>query len=302
MKLINKLSLTLLAATVSAASLADPITVYGKANISAQAADEGEGDFTELKSNASRFGVKGDLKLDNDLEVLYKFEWQVDLADEAGSDNIKSRNQYVGLKGDFGSVLLGRNDTVLKQSQGKIDLFNDYEADLKGLWKGENRMGDSVTYFSPKFNGFTLGVSYVAEDDVEGDDAQSISLNYGDRNLKKGKWFASVAADFDMKGYDTQRASVQGKFDDLKLGAILHRQESVETGESKDGVMVSAAYTIGKVVLKGQVQTLEDDNSVSIGADYKLAKSTKAFIWYTDRGLDNSEDKSWLAAGLEHRF
>jgi predicted porin len=88
----------------------------------------------------------------------------------------------------------------------------------------------------------------------------------------------------------------------LKLGAVLHNQESVETGESKDGVMVSAAYTIGKVVLKGQVQTLEDDNSVTVGADYKLGKSTKAFIWYTDRGLDLSEDKSWLAAGLEHKF
>jgi predicted porin len=302
MKLINKLSMTLLAATVSAASLADPITVYGKANISAQSADEGEGSFTELKSNASRFGVKGDLKLDDDIEVLYTFEWQVDLADESGSDNIKSRNQYVGLKGNFGTVLLGRNDTVLKKSQGKIDLFNDYEGDLKGLWKGENRMSDSVTYYSPKFSGLTLGVSYIAEDDVEGEDAQSLSLSYGDAKLKKSQWFGSVAADFDMKGYDSQRVSVQGKFDGLKLGVILHNQESVETGESKDGVMVSAAYTIGKVVLKGQVQTLEDDNSVTVGADYKLGKSTKAFIWYTDRGLDLSEDKSWLAAGLEHKF
>ena len=302
MKLINTLSLTLLASAISTVSYADPITVYGKANISAQAADEGEGSFTELKSNASRFGVKGDLKLDNDIEVLYTFEWQVDLSDESGADNISARNQYVGLKGGFGTVLLGRNDTVLKQSQGKIDIFGDYEADIKGLWKGENRMGDSVTYFSPTISGFSLGVSYIAEDDVEGDDAQSVSLSYGDKNLKKNNWFASVAADFDMKGYDNQRVSVQGKFDQLKLGAILHRQESVETGESQDGVMVSAAYTMGKVVLKAQVQTIEDDSSATIGADYKLGKSTKAFIWYTDRDLDQSEDQSWLAVGLEHKF
>jgi predicted porin len=302
MKLFNTLFLTLLGAGVSAASFADPITVYGKANISAQAADEGEGNFTEIKSNASRFGIKGDLQLDNDMEVLYTFEWQVDLADESGADNIKARNQYVGLKGNFGTVLLGRNDTMLKQSQGKIDLFSDYEADIKGLWKGENRMGDSVTYVSPTVSGFSLGVSYVAEDDVAGQDAQSISLSYGDKNLKKSNWYAAVAADFDMKGYDSQRLSVQGKFDDLKLGAILHRQESVETGVSQDGVMVSAAYTIGKLVLKGQVQSLEDDNSVTIGADYKLGKSTKAFVWYTDRGLDMSEDKSWLSVGIEHKF
>ncbi|MFT4942098.1 MAG: putative porin, partial [Paraglaciecola sp.] len=280
MKLLT--SLTLLAGAFSAASYADPLTLYGKANISAQAADEGEGNFTELKSNASRFGVKGDTKLDNDLEVLYLFEWQVDLADASGSDNITARNQYVGLKGNFGTVVLGRNDTMLKQSQGKIDLFSDYEGDIKGLWKGENRMSNSVSYSSPTFAGFVFGASYIAEDDVAGEDAQSFSLSYGDKNLKKEQWFASVAADFDMKGYDNIRASVQTKIDVFTLGAILQRQESVDTGVEKDGVMFSAAYTMDKLVLKAQFQTLEDDNSITVGGDYKLGKATKAFIWYTD--------------------
>lgn len=282
--------------------MAESLTIYGKANISVQAADEGEGNFTEMKSNASRFGVKGNLALENNIEVLYSMEWQVDLADMSGSDNIKSRNQYVGLKTDFGTVLLGRNDTVFKQTQGKMDLFSDYEADIKGLWKGENRMGDSLTYFSPQVSGLTLGLSYIAEDEVEGQDAQSVSLTYGDAKLKKSNWYAAVAADFDMKGYNNKRISVQGKFDALKLGIILHNQELVETGVSKDGLMISAAYALGKAVLKAQYQTLEDDSSATIGADYKLGKSTKVFIWYTDRSLDKSEDISWLALGLEHKF
>lgn len=302
MKLLHTLSLTLLASTCASLSYADPVTVYGKANISAQAADEGEGNFTELKSNASRFGLKGDLALDNNIEVLYLFEWQVDLTDEAGADNISARNQYVGLKGDFGTVLLGRNDTMLKQSQGKIDLFNDYEADLKGLWKGENRMGDSLSYYSPSLAGFTLGMSYIAKDEVEGVDGQSVSLSYGDVNLKEDQWFASVAADFDLKGYDTLRASLQTKLNAWTLGAILHRQKSVQDGEVQEGALISASYSIGKLALNGQYQTLEDDGSASVGADYKLGKDTKAFIWYTDRDLDSDEDQSWLALGLEHKF
>jgi predicted porin len=289
-------------ALISTGANAAGLSVFGKANVSLQASDEGEGSFTEMKSNSSRFGIKGSVPLDNDIEVLYSFEWQVDLADLSGSDNLKSRNQYIGLKTHFGTVLLGRNDTVLKKSQGKIDQFSDYEADLKGLWTGENRMSDSVTYYSPKIAGLTLGLSYIVEDELEGDDAQSVSLNYGDAKLKNSKWFGAIAADFDMKGYDNQRISIQGKFDAFKLGAILHHQEAVVTGDSKTGVVVSGAHTLGNLLLKVQYQTLEDDSSVTIGSDYKLGKTTKIYIWYTKRSLDNSEDKSWLALGLEHKF
>lgn len=302
MKLFKTLSVTLMVISLSATVNADPITIYGKANVSFQSADEGEGRFSEVKSNASRFGVKGSVALENNIEVLYLVEWQVDLANESGSDNIKSRNQYVGLRGEFGTVLLGRNDTALKQSQGKIDVFSDYEADIKGLWKGENRMGDSVSYVSPKFNGLSFGASYITESESEGEDSQSVSLLYGDKNLKKSNWFASVAADFDVKGYDSQRISMQTKFEELKLGIILHRQESSESGNSKNGAMVSATYVLGKLVLKGQLQNLEDDNSVTVGADYKFTKSTKAFAWYSNRGLEDSEDKSWLSVGVEHKF
>lgn len=302
MKLGKRLSVILITSCFSAAVAADPITFYGLVNVSAQSSDEGESRFTELKSNNSRLGIKGNHKLESDLEVLYMVEWRVDLTDESGSDNITARNQYVGLKGNFGSVLLGRNDTVLKQTQGKIDLFNHYEADIKGLWKGENRMDNSVTYFSPKFKGFSFGASYIAQDSTQGNDAQSFSISYGDKYLNKSQWFAAVAADIDMKGYDTQRVSVHTKFDDLKLGMILHNQKLIATGKSKDGALVSAAYSIGKIVLKGQYQVAGNDDSVSVGADYGLGKSTKAFLWFTNRNLQDSADSSWLAAGLEHKF
>lgn len=281
---------------------ADPITVYGKANISVQSSDDGEGSFTELKSNASRVGVKGDYALDDNLTVIYKAEWQVDITDNSDSDNIKSRNQYLGLKGDFGTVLIGRNDTMLKQKSGSVDLFNDYEADLKALWKGENRMSNSLTYESPTFSGFAFGVTYIAEDTVEGEDGVSAAVQYGDNKFAKSNWYASLAIDSEVNGYDTQRATVQTKLGDWVLGAILHKQEAVDSNVSDSGFTASAQYSINKWKLKAQYQTLEDDNSVSVGADYKLGKVTKAYVWYTTQGLEESEDKTWLALGLEHKF
>ena len=116
------------------------VDVYGKANVTVQSSDDGEGSFTEIKSNASRFGLKGSEKITDGLEAVYKFEFQVDVsdADSKGDndDNISARNQYVGLKGAYGQVVVGRNDTALKQSQGKLDLFNDLEGDIKNVFKG----------------------------------------------------------------------------------------------------------------------------------------------------------------------
>jgi len=281
---------------------ADPLTVYGKINVSAQSSDKGEGRFSELKSNASRFGIKGDFKLEDNLTLIYQLEWDVDLADEANEKNIKSRDQFIGLTGSFGTIKAGRNDTALKLSQGKIDLFNDYEADLKTLWRGENRMSDSLVYITPEFAGFSLMVSHIMEDSEKGVDGQSVALMYGDESLKDTPLYASVAMDNDVNGFDSSRVFVQGKVAKVKLGAGLHQQEVMAGGKKQDGYLLNAAYPVSKFEVKAQYQTLEDHDGYSLGTDYKLGKDTKLFAWYSSFDFYNIADSDFLAIGIEHKF
>lgn len=302
MKLVKAVLSSAIVLALTSPVMAKDVVVYGKANVSVQSSDEGSDRFTELKSNASRFGIKGDLKLEDGLTVVYKYEMQIDLADESGEKNLKSRNQYVGLKGSFGEVLLGRNDTMLKQSQGKVDLFNDYEADLKSSWKGENRMSDSITYKSPKFNNFQVGVTYLAEDEANGEDGISAALMYGDKKLKKSKFYGAIAFDSDVKGYDTTRLTGHFKVSGIKIGVGLQTQEKIETGVDADGYLVNAAYTKNKMTFKAQYQTLEDDNTLSLGVDYKLGKKTKLYGWLSTFDKDAGTDKDYLAVGIEHKF
>ncbi|MFD2164675.1 porin [Thalassotalea euphylliae] len=300
------IALAVLSASSFAASAAT-VDVYGKANLTLQSSDEGDGSFTEIKSNASRIGLKGTHDLGNGLSVVYKAEFQVDM-DGDSDDNIDDRNQYVGLKGNFGEVLIGKNDTVLKQSQGKVDQFNDLNGDIKNLWKGENRMSDSLTYKSPKFSGFQLGLTYIAEDSVDAEDGISAAVFYGDPGLKKSKLFASVAVDSEVKGYDTMRATVSGKVAGFTLGAIVHNQEPVDGGAETDGFLVSAKYGLTKELsLKGQLQTADTDggddkSGFTLGADYKLAKSTKLFAFYTTFDMDSGADEDYAAVGIEYKF
>ena len=310
MKLSYSTLTAALLSTLSISTFAADVNIYGKANLTVQSSDSEDGSFTEVKSNASRIGFMGGQALDNDLELLFKAEFQVDLdGDSEKGNSITDRNQYLGVKGKFGTVLLGKNDTVLKQSQGKVDLFSDLNGDIKTLWKGENRMSDTITYKSPKFNGFQVGVTYIAEDAIDAEDGTSIALFYGDKALKKSKYYAAVALDSEVNGYDTMRLTVQGKVAGFTLGAIAHTQEKVSDGSEVDGFLVSAKYSIDKITLKGQFQTAEHDggedrSGMTIGADYKLGKSTKVFAFFStfDLDMDSAEDYDYLAVGLEYKF
>jgi predicted porin len=303
----NKIAVVLLS-SLSLSAFAADVEVYGKANISLQSSDEGEGSFTEVKSNASRIGLKGTHDLGEGLSVIYKAEFQVDLdGDSAKGDSITDRNQYVGLAGGFGEVLLGKNDTMLKQSQGKVDLFSDLNGDIKSLWKGENRMADTLSYKSPKFSDFQLGVTYIAEDAVDAENGVSVAIFYGDAKLKKSDFFASVAIDSDVKGYDITRATVQGKVSGIVLGAIVQSQEKIDGTGEMDGFMVSAKYKMDKITFKGQYQAADfkggdDKSGITLGADYSLAKSTKLYTFYTTFDMDSGEDQDYLAAGIEYKF
>jgi predicted porin len=64
--------------------------------------------------------------------------------------------------------------------------------------------------------------------------------------------------------------------------------------------------------LKAQYGFIEDDvdgdeeETLSLGADYKLSKNTKAYIFYTDNTdskVDSSDDEdSSFGVGMEHKF
>lgn len=306
MKLSNKALYAALISATSFTGMATEIEFYGKANVTIQSNDEGEGRYTEIKSNASRIGVNGNHKINDDLTVVFKAEFEVDI--DSDGETFKDRNQYLGLKGAFGEILAGKNDTALKKSQGKVDLFSDLNADIKQLWKGENRLENSLTYKSPKFNNVQLAVTYLSQDDKDvPNEGFSFSAAYGDSKLKKTDVFASVARDEDVKGYDTTRVTVQGKIGKVVVGGIYHMQEKVSDGTDLDGFMVSAKYTVNKLTYKAQVQTASEDGgddryAFTLGADYKLSKQAKLFGYATSFDMDSEEDKDYLAVGVEYKF
>ena len=100
------------AAPVAVQAGADEI--YASARIGYVSRDAGGANNAEIQGIGSRFGMKGETDLGNGMTGFGKYEWSVgvDGADVEGNGtnaaNIGLRHGIVGLKGDFGSVTLGR--------------------------------------------------------------------------------------------------------------------------------------------------------------------------------------------------
>lgn len=104
---------------------------------------------TYLENNFSLLGVKGTEKIADGYDVVYQMEFQVENTSSKG-DVFKARNTYLGLKTNAGTVLVGRNDTVFKQSEGGVDIFGNTNADIDRLVSAQTRSADGVWYYSPK--------------------------------------------------------------------------------------------------------------------------------------------------------
>jgi len=177
------------AAAVSAPAvvLADDstVTLYGTLNVDFEnvKADGGSGTAipsrNRVSSNSSNIGFKGVEALGGGVDAWFQAESAVNA--DAGGGTWASRNTAVGLRGGFGTVLLGQWDTPYKISTLRIDPFGDatigaYTGILGGnsqatagnaatRFSFDRRQQNTVQYWSPNLGGFVARVGYGANEE-----------------------------------------------------------------------------------------------------------------------------------------
>ncbi|WP_299796045.1 porin [uncultured Shewanella sp.] len=305
---------TLISATVASVltmasfgALADGPNFYGRLDLSVTNSDTGltsrEGkEGTVLENNFSHVGVKGSETIANNIDVIYQMEFQVENT-SSNSDVFKARNTFLGLKTTAGTVLVGRNDTVFKQAEGGIDLFGNTNADIDRLVGAQTRSADGIWYYSPKIADLvTLNATYLMEDNQASDDSQyAFSATIGDKKLKAQNFYVAGAYNKGISSIDAYRGVAQVKLGDFKLGGLFQNSEHVsKTNLEGNSYFVNVAYNLNGVNLKAeygkdeaglglyakrsgiQTENTTDVNitAITVGADYKIAKSTMVYGHY----------------------
>jgi predicted porin len=159
---------------------------YGRIAIDSQSISNNflKGTETDIKSNESKFGIKGNFLLSNNsnLKLVYQAEYGFDPIDgKARGDygTFKKRNTFIGIQTDLGMLFAGTHDSAFKKSQLKIDLYNDLAPDIKNILHGENRLEDFIGYTTPKYMGkISATFNSIKNPSSSGKKYRSYSINF----------------------------------------------------------------------------------------------------------------------------
>ena len=293
------------------------IDFYGKAELALTHADSGvlkrveEG--SQLNSIFSRAGVKGSYPLSDDMKVIYTLEVEVKgFEDENQNLPFSARNTFMGIKSQtYGTLVFGRNDTRFKKSEGCVDLFKEREGNLKQLFAGQDRIGDTSTYMSPSFKGLKLGATWVLGDDAASQNDKngySFSATYGDTKLKKQSFYLAAALNQKVKGIDAWRIVGQVDLGRVQLGGLFQATEQDSAAKSGEGFMVNMAVPFAKNIAKLQYSYdnakmvhKEKAQMLSLGVDHNFSKTTTAYLAATHLDLETQDDNA-VSLGLRHFF
>ncbi|CDG80893.1 porin [Janthinobacterium agaricidamnosum] len=315
--------MTLLAWTAGAMGAAHAqsnVTVYGYLD-AAVASERGgaAGAVSKLASSVaapSRLGFHGEEKLDGNLTALFNIETGIAL-DTGGftGANVFARSDYVGLRGDFGTLRLGNIQTALYETVVTVadPMGNGLAGQAGNLMTAGvvggptspggrgNFRGNTVAYTSPLWNGAGAELDYSAGE-APGDSSKQRSIGgalaYKTQRLStRLAWLSSVSA----SGTDSATSTLWGanyNFGRFTGYLSYGRNKGYTTLDSRE-LLTGAAIPLGqgKVLLsyirKDDRSAVDNDgHQVAVGYSYPLSKRSSLFASYARIGQHAAPNSS----------
>ena len=309
-------------ASITAAHAAP--TVYGKVLLTGEYTDvddktaaNKDTSTTQLVSNSSRIGFKGEDDLTDTTKLVYQLEYGIDVdADTNGKGQFYSRNTYLGLAHNtLGTVLAGRHDTPYKLAKGSVDVFNDYDnVGLGNLMVGEQRANNVIAYKSPTLVG--MPVTFMAAVGLsENDNDANKSVQLGttatttdEAKEKDNAYSASLAYDqngvYLAAGYDKNTGQYK-EASPLKNAAFVDNAWRLVGALDMGKMNMVQGLTLGALYQDANIfKSPENEKSWLLSAKYKVGETPWAvkaqYINTTDRLGVKDRDATEVALGAEY--
>ena len=270
-----KKTLVALAAMASMSAFAQSsVTLYGVADIwlaNVKTSVGGSGVAQNLMGsggiNGSRFGLKGSEDLGGGLKANFLFEngFNLDSGGAAQGGLLFGRQAYAGLSGSFGEVRFGRQYSAYDEARGGSDLmghsaFSPTAGTANAWGNGRGyafRIDNMWRYATPNFGGFTAAVGYGLGENksATGGAGGVFSMHAAYNNGPISAFFA----------HQQEKTGSSGVGLNLLNGGV-----SIN-GTKKTHTLVSGAYDLGVVKLRGAYNQSKDNQVGGPNADKEFA-------------------------------
>ncbi len=337
----SMIALAVAGALAASAAAQAETTLYGSARLGTEYVTtdvEGAPNYWDIADQGSRLGVRGSEDLGGGLSAIYQYEFGVNAAGQEPNQTspLRQRLSWVGLKGGFGAVTIGRQYTPMYNAVGQYtDVFNGNITNPYSDSSNNSRQSNQLIYTSPDLRGLSLAGSVMAdgpENQVTGNqknniDQYQLAAIYNNGPVSVGVGGGQVKSDFSL-GY-----SFWGIGGSLTLGDFVV-SASYEDRIDVDGVNVPeyagyglvGGYNFGNNTVRAGWGRLDpdDDNGNNqdmwqLGFEHRLSKRTLMWVEYTDSEIINSDQQLYggevvplnkigsdadtlLSIGLRHDF
>lgn len=281
----KKLIVLALAGLASSAAFAQTnVTIYGVVDVfgAYHDANNSAGDQSRSTLNGgglsgSRLGFKGEEALGNGLKAIFTYEFGT--LDPTSNDNGigGTRQAFVGLSGNWGTVVGGKLQTVGYDWSVKYDTFgaaafspigvatNGNGMSISGTNTGLSRQPNTVGYISPNWTGFSLKAHYSFGEQLIQDNNSPLT-------------FDKAQSIYGIGGYYDNGP--------LSIGLAYHNiQDSGGTFNSLDNPTDQEEWGIGASY---------DFKFMMLKASYQMATTD-----FNTSGIDDYEREAWaIGAGI----
>lgn len=295
------------------------VTVYGIVDAFFGYSKYDDNKFTGVESGGfagSRLGFRGTEDLGNGLKAVFTLEYGLEVDDNegVGAGGSRSRQQFVGLQGDFGFFGLGRQYSPGYWTSAKYDAIPTVPFSPQFVLansRGSNivagtaaRVSNAVNYKSPNWGGLTLNAIYGfneqnQEDNRQSGDLTAIGADYSNGPLGIGLVYSQVKQDGDALPSEKFVPTFTGEFDPITGAPITALAD-----ETKKELYVGAGYDLGMFKLVASFQQIEDgtaqevkDKVWQVGGVIPVGAAGKVHVSYGRLDAD-ADDSDTSAATL----
>ncbi|MBX9799402.1 MAG: porin [Burkholderiaceae bacterium] len=355
------LALAVMGAFAGAAYAQSSVTVYGIVDLGFDSSSNGadtNGRTNGIKSggqSTSRIGFKGTEDLGNGLKALFQLEatLQADTGAGFGAPNLTTSGPNTGLRSSeggfnrlatvglqsaaFGTVLLGRQISVIKDAYDQIDPFGDAGTVAPistvffngALASDYGRISNSAKYQSNSFGGFKFGAAYGFGKTAGDTGANSnyglgagyangpLNVQFAYHNQDRSTGLVQTGENklmFLGGTYDFGVVKLHGAYGDTKLEntttntEVKYRNYMLGVSAPVGPGTIFASYTAND----NRTTDNADTKKYAISYSYDLSKRTNLYTGYSKTSNDDGarlgsaaalgKDPSVFNVGIRHKF